>query len=163
MNITPLHARTLTIDQTQIDLCTKYIQPFLWEGEFWVDGGWGPKNQIQDLFLGDPITGFKLPFYATPINELDPDTNRESNQRYHITFPGEQWKVLLYFIDALKEIGVNDMKLVVNSYFASVLPEEGEQIYQLCIQLKSEHTTLTIEKGKWIPNFEDSVSIAGWE
>lgn len=160
--MTPLYQIPLPTNVDHEELYTKYIQPYTWEGELWLDGGWGPKNNVQDLVSDDPIIGFKIPFHVCPVNDINFESLKESNRRYSIAFPGEQWKILLNFINEIKNFGVEEQKYVLNSYFSTNLPTEGTQIYQLHIVAKQDSTTIVIEKGKWIPSFEDSLIVAGW-
>jgi hypothetical protein len=160
--ITPLYKIPLPTEVNLEELYVKYIQPYVWEGELWLDGGWGPKNSIQDLISDDPIQGFKVPFLVSPVNHIDFDTSKESNRRYTVAFPGEQWKLLVNFIEAVKGFGVEEQVYVLNSYFSTNLPEEGAQIYQLHIVARQDSTTIHIEKGKWVPSFDESLVVAGW-
>jgi hypothetical protein len=162
MPILPLHKRPLPNPELAY-IFEKYIKPEIWEGELWLDNGWGDKNSIQELMENnDPITGFRVPFLVQPVNDIEPYSNRELNKRYSITFPGEQYGLLLNFIEAVKEIGVKEQKFVLNSYFSTKIPPEGARIYQLIIEVKDGETTFSIEQGKWIPSFEDNQLIARW-
>lgn len=163
MSITPLYQIPLCQNIENEDLFVKYISSQLWEGELWLNGGWGPKTEVQELTADDPITNFKIPFMVSPINDIDfLNGNKESNKRYHIAFTGENWRVLVNFIEEIKKLGVEEQKYVLNSYFTSKIPEEGKEIYQLCIIVKGDSTTIMIDKGKWIPSFENVITIAGW-
>jgi hypothetical protein len=153
------------------ELYNKYIKQYTWEGELKIDGGWGPKNFIQDFTSDDPIKGFKVPFFVSPINDMeflgletsDRMSSKESNRRYHVAFPGEQWKILYNFMHTVKNFeGVTEQVYTLNSYFSSKIPEEGALIYQLCINVTKDNTTISIEKGKWVPTFENSLLIARW-
>lgn len=146
---------------SNLDMLEKFVKPSVWEGVLWVDGGWGPKNEIQDLMAGDPVIGFILPFFVNPTNDID-DSGKSVNQAYSITFPGEQYTILMHFIEAIKKLGVKEQRYILNSYFSTKIPDEGKEIYQLCITVTQEETTITIEKGNWIPSFENSIPIAGW-
>ena len=153
----------IPINVDSLELFEKYLRPHTWEGELWIDGGWGPKNLIQELIADDPISGFKLPFYIKPENDINFSLDsKESNCRYLVAFPGEQWRILYNFMNAVKQLGVKEQRYILNSYFSSELPREGSQIYQLQIIVREDSTTITIEKGKWIPSFDDSLLIAGW-
>lgn len=162
MQITPLYKLPIPTVIENSEMFEKYVSTNIWEGDLWIDGAWGPKHLIQELISDDPITGFKIPLLIQPINDMDFDTMSESNQRYHVCFPGETWKLLYNFINAVKIIGAKEQKYVLSSYFSTELPEEGKEIYQLVINVNSESTTINIEKGKWIPSFDDSLIIARW-
>ncbi len=139
----------------------KFIKPNIWEGILYIDGGWGPRNEVLEITSDDPINGFKVPFYVYPTCDICEDTRKETNKKYIVTFPGEQWKLLVNFMEIVKSLGVKEQRYVLNSYFSTKIPKEGEEIYQLHIVV-NERTTITIEKGKWIPSFDDSSLIAGW-
>ncbi len=143
-------------------LFQKYIKPYIWEGTLLIDNGWGPKDSVLDLTSDDPITGFKVPFYVAPQNTVDYTTGRDQDRHYTVAFPGEQWQLLYNFINAVRELGVEEQKYVLNSYFSTQIPEEGAEIFQLCITATPNKTTISIEKGKWIPSFDDNLIIAGW-
>lgn len=160
--ITPLYKIPLPTNINLEELYIKYIQPHVWEGELKLDGGWGPKNSIQELTSDDPLSGFKIPFCVSPTNDIDFELAKESNRRYKIVFTGEQWKVLVNFIEAVKSFGVEEQVYVLNSYFSTNIPEEGAEIYQLYITVRQDSTTIHIEKGKWIPSFDESLVVAGW-
>lgn len=157
----PLYQCTIISDHPQEYFFEKFISPHVWEGELYIDGGWGPKNEILEITSDDPITGFKIPFYLSPSCHIDEITRKESDKKYLLSFPGEQWKLLVMFIEEVKKLGVTEQRYVLNSYFNSQLPEEGKEIYQIHIVV-NETTTINIEKGKWIPSFDDSILVAGW-
>lgn len=156
------------------ELFEKYLKPFIWEGWSWYDGGWGEfKDKISRLLDGDPIKGFTLPFLLMPYNEVHEKefetegitalTTVEENRKWHIAFPGEQYKVLLHLIEMIKELGVKEQKYILNSYFTSQIPDEGKEIYQLEINVDSEGIIIMkIHKGKWVPCFEEAQVISGW-
>jgi hypothetical protein len=169
----PLYKLPLPTNVENEEMFLKFIKPFTWEGELKIDGGWGPKNLVQDLVSDDPVTGFKVPFLINPINDMDFNglegkagtnfTSKESNRRYHVAFPGEQWKLLYNFINAVKNFDeVTEQVYILNSYFSTNLPEEGTLIYQLHITISKDNTTISIEKGKWVPTFEKSLLVARW-
>lgn len=148
--------------ETSLDfLFEKYLKPYIWEGDIWIDGGWGPKDKILELCVGDPINGFELPFYLTPVNEID-DNGKSTMERYNLTFPGEQHLILQHFIEAVKESGAEEQRYILYSYFLNKPPDAGESIYQLNIIATQEKTTFTIEKGNWIPSFDSSLLSARW-
>lgn len=139
----------------------KYIKPFVWEGFLWLDGGWGDKNFVQDLLSDDPITGFKVPFYVSPTNLIDP-SGHDYDRKYIITFTGENWKLLHNFIEAVKTSGVKNQTYILNSYFSTQVPDPGTNLYQLRVTVIGDTTTINIDRGTWIPSFEESLTIAGW-
>lgn len=154
-------------------LLEKYLKPYIWEGWLWVNDGWGPKDKIQNMMLGDPVSGFKIPFLLQPYNELlekeivGPDGNQyytttETDHKYHVAFPGEQYQILIHIIDELIRLGVEEQKYVLNSYFSTQVPNEGSPIFQLHIEVKKNEINFRVEKGKWVPSFEDTLTVAGW-
>jgi hypothetical protein len=159
MKIVPLYQIPINNIPTS-QFFIEYVLPYQWEGHLWLDGGWGPKNEVQELISDDPLTGFKIPFLVAAKNTLIEST--ECDKKYHIAFPGNSWPHLVNFIEAVKQFGVKEQKYILSSYFTSDLPEEGTNIYQLSITVTQDLTTINIEKGKWIPSFDDSLIIAGW-
>lgn len=158
--ITPLHEQTFPLSIQNQDFYEKYILPNVWEGYLWVNGGWGLKDEIAEITAHDPIQGFKLPFYIAPHCEFTED-NRPRDCKFKLSFTGEGWKVLYNFIESLKQLGAQEQRYILCSYFASQVPEIGKKLYQLIITVRDE-TTITIEEGTWIPSFEHSDTIAGW-
>lgn len=152
----------LVLPVKEQELFDTYIKSHTWEGFAWFDGGWSSKkNEIMELMLGDPVTGFKLPFLFVPNNTLNSDSI-EISRDYKVAFPGEQYKILLHLIKAVKELGVKKQKYLLKSYFSTSLPTEGISIYQLEIEVEDK-VSIRINKGNWVPNFDNTFPAAGWD
>lgn len=127
-------------------LLDNYVKPFTWEGTVWLDGGWGPKNEVLyllDCQEDETGTKLRLPMNLMPVHTLVEQkligqsgeyvSVEEKEMRYELVIPGEQYRLLLKLIQVLKELGVKEQIYVLNSYFSSQIPEEGSPIYQLRI------------------------------
>lgn len=156
---------------TEREFAKKYIRPWIWSGDLYVDGGWGPKNAIQEaICTEDPMSGSMLePFFCKPVADSCPrqtvsdgsrhQTSNKANLRYSATFPGEYFSVVLQKIKEVDRIAEEGQKWILHSH------RDGEDgpLYRLVIDKpKGGRTYFRVLRGKLIPSFESPIICAEW-
>ena len=165
--------KSLPLDVDNQEMFNKYLKPYIWEGWLWLDGGWSNyKDEVGKLMMGDPVSGFTLPFLLKPHNEIEQGyiqvgdqttvTSIEKDRKWHEAFPGEQYKILLHLITAIRELGIEKQEYVLNSYFSTQVPDGGEPIFQLKITVTKNEIQFKVLRGKWLPSFDDVLPASGW-
>ena len=146
------------------ELVSKYITPRIWDGWLWLDGGWGPRNDVNQTVAEKCLAGVNTPVYIHPYVELDRENgNRELNERYRISFPGKNWKDVIKMIQQLQTLGVKEQRWTLDSHLRTTKAIKGD-IYRLLIiaGTSPESIEVRVLEGDWIPSFRNTQSKAGW-
>lgn len=153
---------------TQKQFFKKYVQPHLWEGWCWIEGGWGNKNLMLELTRD--AREFKSPLYVMPTHDSVPasqhtETNqseREINYRYHVALPGYNWSGLITLVTRLVTAGLKNQDWLLNSYVSTEPPNPAQQIYRLCIKVREGRVSYSIVEGEFRPSFVNNKVVARW-
>ncbi len=152
----------------------KYINPYIWKGYLWCDGGWGPKNEVQEfmdtLTIDDHIiiepTSIMLDSFGnvigTEIGTLDIDgltqlsketSLKSCDEKYEVSFPGERLDCLEKFVDFLKTR--TQAKFILE-------PLNCTDPIRLVVENNKEEVEFRIEKGVWVSRYDNPLPLAGW-
>jgi hypothetical protein len=144
----------------------KYVQPFLWEGWCWVDGGWGNKNKVLEVTQEArefKIAFYFMPTYDTTISKFEgTESETDINHRYHVAFPGYNWPKLKNTIRELIEAGQTEQDWIVNSFVSTESPDVAEDIYRLAVKVRNGRVSYSIVKGEFVPSFVRNEVVARW-
>lgn len=146
------------------EMTKKYILPRIWDGWLWLDGGWGPKNAVNQHVAEECLAGKNTPVYINPYVELDRyHGNRELNKKYRVSFPGKNWTAVIEMIKQLQKLGVTEQRWTLDSHLRTTKATRGD-IYRLLIIAGPipESIEVRILEGDWIPSFTNTASKAGW-
>ena len=147
------------------ELVDKYIRPYIWDGYLWIDGGWGAKEFISSLDTNSDILKMTIPLSVEPHSDFIENEKGASfpvNQKYRVAFPGEQCEYLFNFIDMVANQGSSEQKYILNSYLDVNDVVEGDPIYQLVITVDEENILIDVERGTWVPSFDNSLVVSRW-
>jgi hypothetical protein len=162
-----------------VHLIDTYIKPHIWNGFLWCEGGWGPKNEIQDLYdsfdvtsylIVEPISRFVDSNGNDPLEDkgtLDLEglkfLNREAislnevDKKYVVSFLGTKKDYLERFVKEVAKF-TNDAKLILSNV---INPSQGLPL-QLTITIKDGVVTYIIDQGAWKASFDSTNPVAGW-
>lgn len=142
----------------------KYIKPYSWSGSIHLDGGWGDKNKVTDSIGKIPLSSsVEVEVFSKLVdedgNELytnDPKSwayqgqYHESDQKYLVSFNGEDSDLFISFLEEIKLLG--EIKCILTS-IDSKSP----------LRLEIDNKVAELKKGIWVPDFTKSKPVAGWE
>jgi hypothetical protein len=165
----------------------KYISPHVWEGELYVNGGWGDRNKVESFASTFPFGIFSLnprhellnldaAFGLTRAKEINMQTDlqraqllnsenhsvKEINRHYNIAFPGSRHDIITIFLERLKSLKVESI-VHLRNYLNDLGPKKDQPLYQLYITVTKEGEIITrMSEGIWIPSFKQVKAVAGW-
>jgi len=158
----------------------KYVHGYKWKGRLRVDGGWGIKNKVQDIYEKQPTNEFSLTPDATISNlpqafgypsgdtlttadaSGDLKSTIETDHYYDITVNGNKIDQFIQYLQELRRYAGQNMNVELYNENDN---QYNQPLYQLNISLglaTDEIPVFMLYTGKWKPSFDNKTLTAGW-
>lgn len=145
------------------ELCRTFITEYIWDGFLKIDGGWGPKEKIQNKFQDPNLFHVAPKIYVSPTVVLEEQENKsvvERDRKYRVSFPGENYTD---FLDSIKYIrSVSESQEWELEGFKMTGSELTAQPVKILVNITGKSQTIKIITGKMVPDYSNSIVSAAW-
>jgi hypothetical protein len=144
-------------------LLTEYVTKYIWEGYLFVDGGWGDKNMVTNIFPKEDLL-VTPDVFVQPVCEFTENNHSsmvDQNHKYKVVFPGYNYPLVIRYTSKLTEIC--EEQLWVLDSFSRQNEETVFEPYRMEIFVGPSESYVKVYKGVYKPDFSEKTLQVGWE